>query len=161
MELCQGRVWLRIGKRLSARKWLGTEKVPQGSGHGLRLLELKEHLGSALRHRVWLLDGAAWSQELDSVTFVGHVKLRIFHKIFEVLEDLPVAHETSEIKNKAAFGGIVCNICVCLYKPLWTWPEAGACQGRTVAPCFPSRTVMNFFSLLLLICYERSACQTG
>lgn len=50
--------------------------------------------------------------------FVGPVKLGLFHKICEMLEDLPVAHETSEIKNKAAFGVSVCNIYVCFYKPL-------------------------------------------
>lgn len=31
------------------------------------LLELKESLGNALRHRAWILGGPVWSQELDSL----------------------------------------------------------------------------------------------
>jgi len=44
---------------------------PEGSGHGPELLELKEHLGNALRHRVCVLGGRVWTQELDSMILVG------------------------------------------------------------------------------------------
>lgn len=48
----------------------GMGQAPQSSRHGSKLLELKELLGNTLRHRVWIPGGAAWSQELDSVTLV-------------------------------------------------------------------------------------------
>lgn len=35
---------------------MGMEQAPQGSGHSLELVELKEHLDTALRHRIWVLD---------------------------------------------------------------------------------------------------------
>lgn len=34
--------------------WQGMEQVPQGSGHGPELLELRGFLGTALRYRVWV-----------------------------------------------------------------------------------------------------------
>lgn len=34
--------------------WQGMEQVPQGSGHGPELLELRGCLGTALRYRVWV-----------------------------------------------------------------------------------------------------------
>jgi len=40
---------------------LGTAKDPQASGHGPELLEFKEHLATALRHRVWILSGPEWN----------------------------------------------------------------------------------------------------
>ena len=39
------------------------EQTAQGSGHGPELLEFKEHLDSALRHRVWILSDPVWSQD--------------------------------------------------------------------------------------------------
>jgi len=55
------------------------EQAPQGNGHGLRLLEFKKCLDSVLRHRIWILRGAVWSQELDSVILVCPSQLRIFY----------------------------------------------------------------------------------
>jgi len=37
------------------------EQAAQDSGHGHKLLELKEHLDNALRHRV-ILGGTMWRQ---------------------------------------------------------------------------------------------------
>jgi len=56
MELCQGR-----------GSWgLGTGGAPEGGGHGTELLEFKECLDSALRHRGWILGGLCeargWAQ---------------------------------------------------------------------------------------------------
>lgn len=42
---------------------VGMEQAQQGSGHGPRLTELKEHLDITLRHRVWSLGGAVRGQE--------------------------------------------------------------------------------------------------
>lgn len=53
--------------------------APQGSGHGPKLPEFKEHLDSALRPRIWMLSGVLWSQELDSVFFVSPFWVRIFY----------------------------------------------------------------------------------
>jgi len=53
---------------------LGTGAAPQGGGHGTGcpglwarppVPEFKECLDSALRHRVWILGGPVWSQELN------------------------------------------------------------------------------------------------
>lgn len=42
-------------------------------------LELKKHLGSALRYRVWILDSPVYSQELDTmIRYVDPFKLGIF-----------------------------------------------------------------------------------
>jgi len=76
MELCQGR-----------GSWgLGTGSAPEHGGcgtgcpgHGPKLLEFKECLDNTLRHRVWILDGPVWSQELDSVFLVGLFQFRIFY----------------------------------------------------------------------------------
>jgi len=46
-------------------------RYPKGSGHGLELMEFKERLDNGLRHRVWILAGAAWSHELDTMILVG------------------------------------------------------------------------------------------
>jgi len=51
MELHQGRVRLGARKRFLTRGWSGMEQAPQGSGHGLKLMELKKHLDNALRRR--------------------------------------------------------------------------------------------------------------
>ena len=56
MELCPGR-----------GSWgLGTGGAPEGGGHGTELLEFKECLDSAFRHRGWILGGLCeargWAQ---------------------------------------------------------------------------------------------------
>ena len=58
---------------------VGMEQPAQGSGHSPELLEFKECLDNTLRHRVWILDGPVWSQELDSVFLVGLFQFRIFY----------------------------------------------------------------------------------
>jgi len=50
------------------------EQAAEGSGP--QVLEFKEHLGSALRQRVWFLGGALWSQ--DSVILMGLFQLGMF-----------------------------------------------------------------------------------
>ena len=61
---------------------------PEGAGHGTgcpgqwarpSAPEFKEHLDSALRHRVSISNGAVWSLELDSVILVGLFELRMFY----------------------------------------------------------------------------------
>ena len=52
------------------------EQAAQGSGHSPELLELKEYLYRALRHRFWV--GAAWSQGLDTNDPRASFQLRIF-----------------------------------------------------------------------------------
>lgn len=42
------------------------------------LPEFKKHLDSALRCRDWTLSDPVWSQELDSVVFVGPFQLGMF-----------------------------------------------------------------------------------
>ena len=43
------------------------------------MLEFKECLDTAVRHRVWILGGAVWSQELDSVILTSPFQLWIFY----------------------------------------------------------------------------------
>ena len=43
---------------MSGEGQLGKGSAPEGGEHGLKLPELEEHLDTALRHRVWILDGA-------------------------------------------------------------------------------------------------------
>lgn len=54
MELRWGRVWwgLREGS------------APEAGGHGLKLLELRKHLDTTLRHRTWVTLCEARSQTL-------------------------------------------------------------------------------------------------
>jgi len=40
---------------------------------------VKEHLDAALRHGVWILGGAVWNRELDSVILVFPFQLRIIY----------------------------------------------------------------------------------
>jgi len=49
MELHQG----SGGGKLLHQRVVGMEQVPQGSGHSLKLPELRQHWDNALRHRVW------------------------------------------------------------------------------------------------------------
>ena len=46
---------------------VGVQQPAQGSGYSPELLELKECLDTAIRHRVWILGGAVWSREFDLV----------------------------------------------------------------------------------------------
>jgi len=48
------------------------------------LPELKESLGNAVRHGVWVLDGPVWSWELNSMTLMSHFQLRIFYDLWEM-----------------------------------------------------------------------------
>lgn len=94
MELCQGRDSWGSGKGSAS----------EGSGHGMhcghgsKLTELKEHLYSVLRHRVCIVSGLMWSQELDSVgpfqlrissdsicTVFAHTKVSSFTMFFSVI----------------------------------------------------------------------------
>jgi len=52
---------------------------PRGSGYSPKFQEFKEHLDSTLRHRVWILGGPMWSQELNSAMLVDPFQLRIFY----------------------------------------------------------------------------------
>jgi len=67
---------------------LGNGSSPDGGGHGTgprgsgcspKFQEFKEHLDSTLRHRVWILGGPMWSQELNSAMLVDPFQLRIFY----------------------------------------------------------------------------------
>lgn len=67
MELCQWTDRWGIGKG-SAPEGGGHGTVcPWGSGHSHELPEQRKHLDTALRRRVWIWDGAVWSQGLASV----------------------------------------------------------------------------------------------
>ena len=66
MELRQGRAAGGWGQGVHQRM-VGMEQPAQGSGHGPELLESKECLDSALRHRVKLLDSPVWNLEWNSM----------------------------------------------------------------------------------------------
>ena len=51
----QGRVRVGVRKRFFSAGALGMEQAPQGSGHSPKLLEFKEYLDNALRHRVFVV----------------------------------------------------------------------------------------------------------
>jgi len=71
--------WQSHSKAVAVRaSFQSLEQCPQGSGHGPELPEFKKHLDSALRHRVCILGGPLWSQELDSTFLVGPFQLGIF-----------------------------------------------------------------------------------
>ena len=53
------------------------EQAVEGRGHSPELTEFRESLDTALRHRVWILGGPVWSQELDSI-LMGPFQLRVF-----------------------------------------------------------------------------------
>lgn len=52
--------------------------MEQETGRSPELPKLKEHFDATLRHRVWVLGGTVWSQELASVILVGPFQLRTF-----------------------------------------------------------------------------------
>ena len=70
-----GEVQIRYQEKVLHCRVVG---MAQGSGHSPELLEIKECLDSALSHRVWILGGALWSQELGSVIPMGPFRLRMF-----------------------------------------------------------------------------------
>jgi len=57
----------------SPKWWLCTGSGSPGSAQSTKLLKFKEHLDNATRHRVWVLSGPVWSQELNSVILTGFV----------------------------------------------------------------------------------------
>ena len=54
------------------------EQPAQGSGHSPELVEFKECLNNALRHWVWILDGAVQSRELNLMILLSPFQLKIF-----------------------------------------------------------------------------------
>ena len=52
MELCQGRGSWGLGTGSAPQGGRALEQAAQGSGHGPRLPEFKDHLDNTLRHRV-------------------------------------------------------------------------------------------------------------
>ena len=68
---------LRVRERVCTRGWWAWNGLPRAAGTG-PVLEFWECLDSALGHRVWILSGAVWSQELDSAVLVGPFQLGIF-----------------------------------------------------------------------------------
>lgn len=54
------------------------EQIPHISGHNLKLLEFKEHLDNALKHKDCFWVCPVWSWELDSIILVGPFQLGIF-----------------------------------------------------------------------------------
>ena len=79
LELHQEWLRLGVGKMFFTRGLSGPRTGSQGSGHSPRLVEIKEHLASALRHRVWIwmfLRGTgSWTQWFFVVPF----QIRIFY----------------------------------------------------------------------------------
>ena len=91
--MCQGRVSLGIREGGSHEGFQILEQAPQGSSHSTKLPEFKEHLDSALRHRVCILGGPVWSEELESMIPVGPFQLRIFYD-FRILITLEHSQTT-------------------------------------------------------------------
>lgn len=54
------RAALGVRNRFFTRSWSPTGRGSPGRGHGPKLLEYKEHLDNAHRHRVWTV-GGGWS----------------------------------------------------------------------------------------------------
>lgn len=57
------------------------EQAPQGSGRGTQLVQVREcsqSLDGALSHRVSILGGPVWGQELDSIILMCQFQLRLF-----------------------------------------------------------------------------------
>ena len=73
-----GSAWV-LGKGTSSEGAQVLKKASQGSGWGIKLPELKEHLDNTLRHRVWILGSPVWSQELELVILVDPFQLGKFH----------------------------------------------------------------------------------
>lgn len=68
MKLCQGNFRLDIRKRFLCecvvRHW---NRLPRAIVMTPSLPKFKEHLGNALRHRVWIFSVSVWSQLFDSI----------------------------------------------------------------------------------------------
>ena len=82
----EGMAWSCV--RGGAAGGLRTGSAPEGGGHGIgcpglwpwsQVPEFKEHLDTALRHRVWIWGGAVQSQELNSVILGCLFQVKIFH----------------------------------------------------------------------------------
>jgi len=67
-----------LGNGSSTECGWALEQTPQSSGHSPRLLEFKECLDNALRHRIWALGGSLWSQELGTEILLGPFQRGIF-----------------------------------------------------------------------------------
>ena len=81
----------------------GHGTAPQGRGHGHELLELREHLGTALIHRVWILGGPVGIQRLDSMVLLGPFQHRLF---CDYMRNLPFYGKAiCSLFNIIAFGG--------------------------------------------------------
>lgn len=62
IELHQRRVRWALRKD-SSPEGVDMEQASWGSRYGPELKQFKEHLDKALRHWIWMLAGAVWSQE--------------------------------------------------------------------------------------------------
>ena len=79
MGLHQGRVRMGIKDRFLTKRVVSMQRAPQGSDHGPRLAEFKKYLDNALRHRILILGGRVWSQELNLMILMGPFQLGIFY----------------------------------------------------------------------------------
>ena len=64
-----------IKDRFLTKSVVGMEQAPQGSEHGPKLIEFMKYLDSALRHRILILGGHVWSQELNLMILVDPFQL--------------------------------------------------------------------------------------
>jgi len=55
------------------------EQAVQGSGHSPKLMEFKKHLDNAVSHRIWILDGSMWSQDLDLMILLDPFLIMTFY----------------------------------------------------------------------------------
>jgi len=76
------------------------ERVPQGSGHDPKLLQLK-HLDKALRNMFLFFGWSVWSQEVDSVILVGPFQLGIFSVFRRVLTEKGAIQVQKDVLGKA------------------------------------------------------------
>ena len=77
MELHQGRSRWGLEEGSSPESSGALKQAPRVLGTAPYLLEFKESLDNALRHRVWILGGAVWTWEWDLMISVGPFQLRI------------------------------------------------------------------------------------
>jgi len=75
------------------------EQAAQGSGHGPKLLEFKEHLNRVLRHRVCILGGTVWSQGLDMVDACGSLSIPSRPMLYDSVTSLGLPEENSWYKT--------------------------------------------------------------
>ena len=74
--------------KVLCQRVVGMEQTAQGSRHGTRLLDFKEHLDSALRHRVCSLGRFSVEPGLDSVILMRPFQLWIFYDSLITVEYL-------------------------------------------------------------------------